>query len=78
MLVKVFQKQPEGWQQITQYYRFHRDYIYDADLPLRLRPKEPCPGCGKVMTSLVNKDHRCLGGAEGWPRISVQGRRAKK
>ena len=79
MHVTVYQKSPQGWQQVTEYYQFPKaaEAHRDQDLPLRLRPRHRCPGCLKEMTSLVMTQHRCLGGTTEWPRLTTQGRPRK-
>ena len=67
MKITLYQKILNKWHVISEYYSFHRDDQDDRELPMKLRSREPCPGCGTPMTTLALNSHKCWGGQCGWP-----------
>lgn len=67
MIVQEYVQIDGQWQEIRKYYRF------PVELPRTdsLRPgRQECPGCGQRFTAMLLREHECLGGREGYPRLS--------
>jgi len=76
MLITVFRKTEQGWQEIQTYHKFRVETI--EEMKERLgddyvsQPKTACPGCGKVLARAeINDTHLCDGTLTDQP-LTVQ------
>lgn len=67
MKITEYARLDSQWQEIRQYYWFPAP-VPDSDL-IR-QPRAPCPGCGRALSNPALRQHECLGGRTGWPRIT--------